>query len=442
MNTLFVSSRFRAAFAVLLLFVVSSLFAQQQEKSPFTLKVRAERESAIYKKGETVPFRVSLLEDDKPLVGKTLSYVVQGDGHFEKKGTITSTAPFTIIEAALDHPGALKCVVTWNESPNNKVTSLGGAVIDPHEICSAIPEPNDFDAFWNRKKKELADMPMNPKLTPVPKEKVNNDKVEVFDIRVDCPGGAPVSGYFAKPVDAAPKSLPIVVSYHGAGVRSSNMPTWIAARGALALDINAHGIENGHPDQFYKDLSEGALKDYRNVGNNDLEKNYFVGMYQRVLRALQFMKAQPEWDGKTVVVTGGSQGGGQALVAAGLDPDVTFCVAYVPALCYHVGDLEGNFGGWPGFLRGKTKETADADIMKTVPYIDAALFAKRIKAESVLSTGFIDYVCSPTSVFVAYNNIPGKKQIFPTPETDHSTPKSTNDAAGQLLWKHIEDNKK
>lgn len=427
--------------SVLVLFVGISFALSQENKSPYQIQVRAEQESAIYKKGEPVVFHVRLLENNQPLAGKELSYVVQGDGSFEKKGTVTSTDSVAVIETSLNRPGFLKCTVQWKDASGGQISAMGGAGVDPLEIKAETPEPEDFDIFWNAKKEELTKLPMNPQLVPVPAEKVNNPAIQVFDIKVDCLGGKPVSGYLAKPVDAKPQSLPIVISYHGAGVRSANMPIGDAAHGVLALDVNAHGIENGQPEEFYKALANGELKDYRIANGNDREKIYFVGMFLRVIRSLQFMKSLPEWDGKTIAVVGGSQGGGQSLVAAGSDPAVTFCVAYVPAICYPTGDIEGNFGGWPGFLRGKTKETADPAVVKTVPYIDAANFARRIKAESILSTGFIDYVCPSTSVYVAYNNITAPKQIFPTPETTHAVPPKTYEITRKLLWDYIERNR-
>ena len=429
------------AFAVVMLSDgIFSVFAQENA-SPITLMVRAERETAIYENGENVTFHVRLLDGEKPLPGKELWYVIQGDGGFEKKGVVVSAETAAAIVTSLNQPGFLKCTVGWNDASGKTISAMGGAGVDPLKIRAQTPEPEDFDAFWNAKKKALDELPLEPILVPVPAEKVNNAAVQVFDIKVNCLGGKPVSGYFAKPVDAKPKSLPIVISYHGAGVRSAVMPIGDAVRNTLALDVNAHGIENGHPAAFYDELAKGELKDYRLANANDREKIYFVGMYLRVYRSLQFMKAQPEWDGKTIIVKGGSQGGGQALAAAGLDPQVTFCVAYVPAICYPIGDIESNFGGWPGFLRNQTKETADPAVVKTVPYIDAALFAKRIKSETILSTGFIDYVCSPTSVYVAYNNISAPKQMFPTPETNHAVPPTTSATVGKLLWDYVERNR-
>ena len=145
-----------------------------------------------------------------------------------------------------------------------------------------MPVPDDFDAFWNEQKAKLAGVPMNPRLTPVTAN--SSKKMECFDVQLDCAGGAPVSGYYAKPAIAKPKSLPIILLLHGAGVTSSSLPSAVAwsTRGFLAMDINAHGIPNGKPAQFYKDLEEGTLKDYRQAGRESRETCYFLGMFLRV----------------------------------------------------------------------------------------------------------------------------------------------------------------
>ncbi len=417
---------------------VAVSFAQDKTETPpeYRLTVRAERSEPIYAKGETVVFRVQLFEKDKPFAGQKIRYVVLGDGNYEKKGTVDSTDSFAVIETSLNRPGFLKCNVDWNDG-TNKLSGIAGAAVAPLEIKAARPEPKDFDEFWKAKKDELQKLPLDVKLEKITAGNPAAPGVEVFDVKVNCTGGKPVSGYLAKPVDAKPKSLPIIISYHGAGVRSANMPIGDAAKGALALDINAHGLDNGKPTEYYDDLYKGPMKDYRWEKMDNRDEQYFVGMFQRVFRSLQFMKSLPEWDGKTLVVKGGSQGGGQALAAAGLDGDVTFCVALVPAICYHTGYIDNEFGGWPGFLRGKTATDADPAIVAAVPYVDAAIHAKRIKAECVLTVGFVDYTCSPTSVYVAYNNIPTPKQIVNMSEQGHHTPPAESNAVNKLLWEHV-----
>ena len=73
-------------------------------------------------------------------------------------------------------------------------------------------------------------------------------------------------------------------------------------------------------------------------------------MSLRLVRALDFLTAQPEWDGRTVVVHGSSQGGYQSLVAAGLDPRVTFFAAGIPGGCDHTGFKAGRVNGCPKLI--------------------------------------------------------------------------------------------
>jgi cephalosporin-C deacetylase-like acetyl esterase len=409
----------------------------QEPKPEYRLTVRAERTEPIYDKGEKIEFRVQLFEKDQPLAGQHIQFVILGDGNYEKKGSVVSTDSFASIEVSRDRPGFLKCSVDWTDG-THKASGIAGAGIAPLEIKSVQPEPTDFDEFWDKRKAEVLQLPLEVNMEKIDPGSRAVPGVDVFDVKVNCIGGAPLSGYFAKPADAKPKSLPIVVSFHGAGVYSAGMPISTAAKGALAFDVNAHGLDNGKPAEYYAELYKGPLKNYFYENTNDPNRRYFIGLFQRALRSLQFMKSQPEWDGKTLVVTGSSKGGAQAIVAAGLDPDVTFCLAFVPALSYIAGYLDGDFGGWPGFMKDKRTVDADPEIVAAMPYLDTAIHAKRSKAESVLTVGFVDYTCSPTSVYVAFNNISAPKRIFNMPEEGHNTSPSAASAAYQLLWEHIE----
>ena len=156
------------------------------------------------------------------------------------------------------------------------------------------------------------------------------------------------------------------------------------------------------------------------VRREDCQQCYFLGMFLRLVRALDFLTSQPEWDGKVLMVEGGSQGGGQSLAAAGLDSRVTFIAAAIPAICDHSGRAIGRINGWPKLVPDKDGKP-DAKILQVARYFDAMNFATRSKAEAILSVGFIDGVCPPTSVYAAYNNLPGKKQIVTEPLMGHSS---------------------
>lgn len=423
--------------ATLSFLTATCVLAQEKAPAPAAvIKVLTDKPDALYGKGETVKFNVTFSEGDKTVADKKLNYTLTGDGLETKSGIIETTAEPVSMQTKLDRPGFVLLTVTHNLN-GTVIKGLGGAGIDPLEIKAGVKEPDDFDKFWNDQKAELAKIPMNPKLEPVDVPEANKGKLECFDIKLDCAGDMPVSGYFIRPVNAAKGSLPIIISYHGAGVYSSNKPLSYAAQGMLALDINAHGIENGKAPEFYKGLSDGKLKGYPFLNSNDRDKIYFRGMFLRVLRSLEFMKAQPEWDGKTLIVVGGSQGGAQALVAAGFDKQVTFCVAYVPAMCDHYGLLTNQQNGWPRFIKLKDGKPENDEIAKTVYYYDVAIFAKKIKAEVLMTVGFIDTACPPTSVYAAYNNISSPKEMLTNPLCGHNVPKENSDSAWKKIMEHV-----
>ncbi len=405
----------------------------QKKVPPFSFQTSVDKPGAIYKKGETITLSGQMLEQGKPVKGKFMRCDTFING-VRKGRKIVPSEETVVITGKLDEPGWFSMILTAldeNKKPIkipkdrwNRAYSGGiGAMVAPEEIKPSGTEPADFDAFWKAQRAELDKVPVKATRTEVSVPKQLQGKVVCYDVKVDCAGGMPVSGYLAMPAKAAPKSLPAIVSYHGAGVRSSYKPVW-QGRNAIAFDVNAHGIDNGKDAKFYSDLAANELKNYSHRGKQNRDDFYFKGMYLRVMRALDYVKSLPEWDGKTLIVRGGSQGGGQSLAAAGLDPDVTLCVAGVPALGDHAGWMVGRQPGWPRLYTVKDGKPSDEKVRATVEYFDNNNFAKRIKCEIYLSTGFIDFTCAPTSVYTVYNSLPDgvKKHIDTTPDRGHDAP--------------------
>ena len=411
-------------------------------ESPFKILTRAERESALYHRGEKVTFNIEVSHNGKAIESGSLDWSLLKDGlplNLEGKTPIQNGK--ATVSGQLDEPGFLQLRLTYRPTPTEKpIVALAGAGIDPDQIPPSLPIPADFDAFWNAQKAELAKIPIAAQLTPV---KSTSKEVETFDLQAPA-GAAPVSGYFARPIGAKPKSLPIILTVHGAGVRSSSLGGAVgwAAKGFLAMDMNAHGIPNGQPDDFYKAQSEGPLKDYRYSGRDNRELCYFRGMFLRLVRAIDVLTAQPEWDGKTVVVFGSSQGGYQAIVAGGLDPRVTFFGAGVPAGCDHSGMKANRIAGWPKLVSVDAERKPDPKGLETARYFDAMNFAQRSKAAGAFFTvGFIDTTCPPTSVYAAYNGLHIPKAIFNDVLSGHANSAKASEAMRDAALRHVAEQK-
>lgn len=425
------------ALAIVFSFCESVIAAEKLE-----LNVVTDRPDAIYNTEEEATFLISLTKDGKPLAGEngmTVTYRVDdfiSSGPDYPNGKLTVGSEPAVVKVTCSKPGFLRCMVTLDE--NRQLTKTAGAAFSPLEIEPSLPVPADFDEFWTEQKRKLAEVPAKAKLTPVQQP---DKKIECFDLQVDCLGGAPVSGYLGKPKDAKPKSLPAILWVHGAGVRSSSLSNAIkgANEGMLSLDINAHGLPNGKSAEFYKEQYSGPLKGYPHFGREDRETTYFVGMFLRLIRALDYLTSQPEWDGKTLIVIGHSQGGGQALAAGGLDQRVTFIATGVPAICDHSGRAAGRINGWPKLVTTLPDGSPAGAELKAARYVDAVNFASRTKADAIMSVGFIDVTCPPSSCYAAYNQLKGKKQIINKPLMGHAAPGDVHKAFIDAVKEHVKE---
>jgi cephalosporin-C deacetylase-like acetyl esterase len=177
-----------------------------------------------------------------------------------------------------------------------------------------------------------------------------------------------------------------------------------AGEWAITFDVNAHGYELGRDQEYYNEFfSDKPRYAFDIEENKNPETAYFMGMAYRVMRALEYVKSLPEWNGKDLVVTGGSQGGLQTVWAAALDHDVTRAEASIPWCCDFAGPEKfGRINGWrPKYVRG-------------LDYFDCINMAKRIPETcyfKVPRAGLGDYTCPPSGIAILFNNVKGPKEI-------------------------------
>jgi cephalosporin-C deacetylase len=181
----------------------------------------------------------------------------------------------------------------------------------------------------------------------------------------------------------------------------------------------AHDLPFDQPKEFYDKLSAGDLKDYVAIGSEDREKSYFLRMVLGCYCAADYLASRPDWDGRTLVVIGTSQGGYQAFVTAGLHPKITAMLANVPAGCDSTAKQAGRAAGWP-YWESKGYGGRDVKkVMETSRYYDAVNFARRVKCPALVSMGLIDESCPPAGVLAAYNVLQGKKERLVLPLSNH-----------------------
>jgi cephalosporin-C deacetylase-like acetyl esterase len=147
---------------------------------------------------------------------------------------------------------------------------------------------------------------------------------------------------------------------------------------------------------------------------------YYKKVYLGCVRAIDYLVSHPKFDGRNVVVTGGSQGGALTMVTAGLDRRVTALAAFYPALCDLEGYLHGRAGGWPHMFNaaGQAVNATPARI-GTVRYYDVVNFARAITAPGWYCWGFNDNVCPPTSMYAAVNMVEAPVTLEITPDVGH-----------------------
>jgi len=217
-----------------------------------------------------------------------------------------------------------------------------------------------------------------------------------------------------------PEKLPAMLIVQWASIYPLQKP-WVtdrAAGGWLVLNIMAHDLPIDEPAEFYAAQTDGPLRDYWGIGNDDRETSYFLRMYLSCYRAAEYMSQRPDWDSKTLVVSGTSQGGQQTLMLAGFHPKITAALALVPAGCDMLGPDIGRRGGcpqWYSITNGKDP----AKVHQASRYFDVVNFASRVRCPVLAGVGLIDETCPAAGVFAALNQMQVPKEIVVLPQSDH-----------------------
>nr|WP_321410679.1 acetylxylan esterase [uncultured Carboxylicivirga sp.] len=385
---------------ILFLFIAISVI---NESVLSQVTIKPDHIDGVYKKGETVKWTLQI--DDEAVVDSLHFKLIPGGLDIYQEGILSKND--TIITFQFDSSGTVLLKVGWKNGKNEIQYAKGGAISNPDKIKLSDKKPADFKAFWQSKIEELQVTPLNAQLK---KDTCEVKGVDYYKISMDNIRGSKIQGQLVKPSKGNKFPALLIVQWAGVYPLEKNWATGYAKDGWLVLNILAHDLPIDNDKQFYDDQFKNELKDYWMIGNEDKDESYFLRMYLSCYRAAEYLTKREDWNGETLVVTGTSQGGMQALMTAGFFPGITGCVALVPAGFDMMGPVVGRKGGWPQWYDCTWGDRDTDRVRNTSRYYDVANFVSNIKCPVYVGVGLIDEVCPPEGIIAGLNQLKKKKK--------------------------------
>jgi cephalosporin-C deacetylase len=282
-------------------------------------------------------------------------------------------------------------------------------------------DPADFDDFWSSTLEETRAHPLRVEAELLD---VGLTTVDVYDVTFSGYAGDRIKAWLRIP-RGVPTPLPAMVHFAGySGGRGHPLENllWSSAGFAhLQVDTRGQGSGSSTGDTADNHGSGPQQSGFMTRGIDSKESYYYRRVFTDAVRAVEAARSLSMIDPGRVAALGASQGAGIALAVAGLVPDLAAAVAFVPFLCDFprgttITDLDPfkEIGRYLAIHRDKIDT-----VHETLSYFDGVNFAKRALAPAIFSTGLMDPVCPASTVFGAYNNYAGPKEMKIWPYNGH-----------------------
>ena len=363
-------------------------------------KLETDKPALSYKVGERMIFKITARDHSVNVDCRYLHWTLTGDDGKSSSGVsyIFADKPL-ILETSCDRPGFVHLYCRAVDEDDVADTSFeefnGGAGAEPEKILYHDNLPDDYDVFWNKVGKLIDDF--TPIFSEMNEVKCGvKDGFKCFDVRISTPFGNYASGYLTMPLKEG--KYPIQLHFMGYEVAGALM---CFEENTVCLTVNAHGIENGIPVfELKKMYPELCNYGFNNDENKRPETSYWYKMVIRNLCAAKAARSLDYWNGLSITVNGGSQGGFQALTVAAHDRHITGADVFIPWFCDLNAENCGYQAGWrPPFAHG-------------LRYFDAAASGMFINCPVRIKAYLGDYVCPPSTIMALYNNIKSDKEII------------------------------
>lgn len=263
--------------------------------------------------------------------------------------------------------------------------------------------PPDLAQFWQQALAESRALPLDMKLTPVPEK--DTATTQAFKVSFATLGGRRIYGWYSRP--KAPGKYPAQVRFPSSGIYPLVNPE--SAPDRCCLWIQIHGFD---VDLSNMPTGDDPGKNYWTAGITSPQTSMWRTIYVSLVRAVDFMVAQPEVDPAKVVVVGGSQGGGLAMAAAALDHRIALCLPYHSGLPRLDWTVTHEPGYWPFGMNAKPPGQTAERFLQTLSYFDPANLTQDIRCPVVAEMGLMDTVTAAGNQVCALSHVPAGKLLL------------------------------
>ncbi len=389
----------------------------------------------LYKKGEKARVEVQLYKYGVP-VDAVVKYEIADDMlPADRKGEARLKGGRASIDIGTrTTPGFRDLRLTANvDGKTYKHHIKVGFSVD--EIRPYTKEPADFLDFWNKNIEDMRAFPLT--YTKTKAEEYCTDKVDCYLLKITLnKQKQAVYAYLFYPKGAQKGQCPVVLCPPGAGIKTIKEPLrhkYYTENGCIRMEMEIHGLNPTLPKETFDDMTKafnGRDNGYLFNGLEDPDRYYMKRVYLALIRCLDLLTSLPEWDGRNVIVQGGSQGGALSMVAAALDSRVTQCIVNHPALSDMAAYSAGRTGGYPHFNR--VEGMFNDKTLRTMAYYDVVNFARHITCDTYMTWGYNDDTCPPTTSYAVWNTLTCPKEALLTPVNEHWTSDETE--YRQMEW--------
>jgi len=315
-------------------------------------------------------------------------------------------------------PGFYHCTALVNDELARTFT-FGNK---PEEITSPPDMQPDFLSFWQKAKTQLANTPMDIKMSKIPDKSTASRNVFLVEARSasDQTGEVFMRAYYAEPTGSG--TYPAIIHYlgHDDGTQKPHCMGGDDIPGFAEMYVSIRGqfINNRAP------YTNPYGDDYFTYGFGDKDNYYYRGAFLDAVRAVDFLCTREKVQRENIFAEGSSQGGTLAIAAAALCDGRLKAIA--PSV-FFMSDYPDYFKltPWPGTEAIEKKEQlgmTDKQMYAMLSYFDMKNLATMVKCPVYMNFSLNDDMCPPHINWAFYNNLASTdKKYLTNPTLGHQT---------------------